>query len=81
MDHILYECPKMPVDVSAAKVLAESLALSGNSTQDRAREAVLTKQRLRLWEQHCRHADADKLCDAAASQQRAATSPRDCSAD
>lgn len=81
VDHILYECPKMPVDVSAAKVLAESLALSGNSTQDRAREAVLTKQRLRLWEQHCRHADADKLCDAAASQQRAATSPRDCSAD
>lgn len=67
----------MPVNDSAAKVLAESLALGGNSLQDRAREAAVTKQRLSLWEQQCRHADADKLSDTADSQQRDTERSRD----
>lgn len=61
IDHTLYDCPKMPIDDSATTVLAKRLALCGNSTQDRAGEAVVTKQCLRLWEQQCRHAVADKL--------------------
>ncbi|KAH7952920.1 hypothetical protein HPB49_002620 [Dermacentor silvarum] len=67
--HVLQQCPRLPTDPRSC-TLAESLALTGNTEEERAARAEATKTRLEQWERQGRCKQSFDIPPTATSSQQ-----------